>query len=263
MKRGKICLTLTVLLCLCAAPAGAAARYELTPEELMLSKYAADQSVQYLAEGLQMTERRFCTHGDWRGWDVHYTGTLQKIVQPAEGLEAVVESRPLDFWLCQSQVFSGLDFKRLTDTRKVLYGCGRETSQTYLREMGDPLAASFIEFAVDEARAKERLADRAPADEAHQFVVLDMQVKNIFAGEEAIPVGNGDFTLVWDGGEAAASSSFMAGMYPDEQMLAQGESLTGTLVFEVPREVQRFKLVYRERWDDGLWGNTYAVFCYV
>lgn len=259
MKRIKMSLGLAIIFCLCATPAGAQA--ENAPKNFLLSKYSAYQTAQYQVQGLSATDSRICVHGDKTGVDVYYTGTLRKTVQLVGTDTLKAQERQLSFWMCQSKVLNHQDVKQMTDTQKVLAVCAREARQTYLREIGDVLSSSFIELTVEDVQTKETFGNRVPVKAGHQFIAVEVLTENITDAAEEILVGNGDFTLAWDGGEAAAQGYFMDGMYPDCQELALGERISGTLIFEVPKGIDKFKLVYKEVWDDQFEGNTYAIIC--
>ena len=146
-----------------------------------------------------------------------------------------------------------------TDTQKVIAACGRDSAQTYLREAGQTLSTSFFDFTIIAIKTQASYADLALAESDHHFLTAEVVVKNTFA--ETIPVGNYDFSLVWEGGPANAHLYAAEGMYPDQIDLAPKESLAGTLVFEVPKTAQKCQIVYKEIWDDHYEGSTYAFLC--
>lgn len=145
---------------------------------------------------------------------------------------------------------------------KMLSARGREYDKLFTGEIGDTLTNSFFDFTVNSVTAAEELEGYTPTQEGYKFIVADITVKNIFDSE--IPVGNYDFNIIWgddseDSGEDYSFTEFMDGMYPDEVDLAVGETLSGTLVFEVPADETNVGIVYYEIWDDDFLGNTYVV----
>ncbi len=153
--------------------------------------------------------------------------------------------------------------RELRGVETIMAAVGRASHDLYLREIGDSIATSFFEYSVTAVRTETVLEGRQPQESGSQVIVADVQVRNTFQGATAIPVGNYDFKVVWDEGEVNAAKMFAEGMYPDYRQLAQGETITGTLVFDIPEDVKTFKIVYEEIWDDGFKGNTYAFLCRV
>lgn len=147
-----------------------------------------------------------------------------------------------------------------TDAQKIMAACDRGSAQTYLREAGETLHTSFFDFTISDVQAQANFGDLLP-QEGHCFLTASVLVQNTFAAAEAIPVGNYDFSLIWEGGQAKAHLYAAEGMYPDQIDLAQKESLAGTLVFEIPRIVNKCQIVYQEIWDDHYEGSTYAFLC--
>lgn len=146
---------------------------------------------------------------------------------------------------------------------KMLKAQGREYDNLYTAALKEKLKTPFFEFTVNSAETADELAGYSPLEEGDKFVVVNITVTSVFE-EDDIPVGNYDFTILWGdteetSGEDVAFEEFMDGMYPDEVMLSNGETLTGDLVFEVPADQTTLAISYLEVWDDEFVGDTYLV----
>lgn len=140
---------------------------------------------------------------------------------------------------------------------KLLAAEGREYDKLYTAGMNETLTNSFFDFTVKGAEKTSEVDGYAPQTEGYQFLVVDIEVKNVF--DDAIPVGNYDFYVIWNGGEDVPYLAFTDDMYPDDVELAKGETLSGKLVFEVPADAEDIMVAYDEIWDDDFKGNTYAI----
>lgn len=140
---------------------------------------------------------------------------------------------------------------------KLLAAEGREYDQLYTGNMKETLTNSFFDFTINSAELVSEIDGYAPQQEGYSFVVANITVKNIM--EDAIPVGNYDFYILWNGGQDVSYLSFNDDMYPDDVELAAGDTLSGDLVFEVPSDATDIMVAYDEIWDDDFVGSTYAV----
>lgn len=170
----------------------------------------------------------------------------------------------------REQVWKAVDGSKLSvnspkieNVHSILAAAEREAQETYLREVGDSLTTSFFEYSITAVRTEKAYGGQTFQESGKQFIVADVQVKNIFQDAEYIPTGHYDFVLTWDSGEAYAEKVFTEGMYPDHILLAQGDNIAGILVFEVPEGINNFKIVHKEVWDDGFEGSSYAFLCQI
>ncbi len=145
----------------------------------------------------------------------------------------------------------------LDKAAKLLSAEGREYDKLYTASMNEALTNSFFEFTITSASSADELEDYVPQTEGYRFLIADVTVKNVFG--ETIPVGNYDFYVLWNGGEDVAYYSFTDEMYPDDYDLADGESLSGRLVFELPADAADIMIGYTEIWDDDFEGNIYLI----
>lgn len=166
-------------------------------------------------------------------------------------------------WKVTAECKPSTNSQNIENVHSILAAVERETRETYLREVGDSLTTSFFEYSITAVRTEKAYGGQTLQESGKQFIVADVQVKNIFQGAEYIPTGHYDFVLTWDSGEAYAEKVFTEGMYPDHVLLDQGDNIAGILVFEVPEGINNFKIVHTEVWDDGFEGSSYAFLCQV
>ena len=164
-------------------------------------------------------------------------------------------------WVSAADRRSPAPEQAVSDAQMVLAAADRASAGICLREAGEELTTSFFACTVDNVRTDAALTETKRVADGQQLVAVDIAVRNIYPGAAAIPVGNYDFTLVWEQGQASAEKVFAEGMYPDHTLLAAGETLNGTLVFAIPQEVTDFQIVHDELWDDGFVGGSYAFLC--
>lgn len=153
----------------------------------------------------------------------------------------------------------------LARMEKMLDSQGRSYGEVITGKTGETLSTAFFDFTVSEVKAAEELDEYKPQSEGHRFIVAEVSVKN--TTDQIIPVGNYDFSILWESEEEIAEEdqypykSFMEGMYPDDTTLNPGDTLSGSVVFEIPSDISDFAVVYDEVYDDEFEGDSYMVEC--
>lgn len=145
----------------------------------------------------------------------------------------------------------------LDKASKLLSAKGREYDKLYTVEMNQTHATAFFDFTITESAKVDELEEYTPSTDGNVFLTAQVTVKNTFG--EPIPVGNYDFYILWNGGEDVGYSAFFEGMYPDDVELADGETVSGTLVFDIPPDAKDVMIGYTEIWDDDFEGSIYLV----
>jgi hypothetical protein len=145
------------------------------------------------------------------------------------------------------------------NAKNTLESEGRPYNNVYSAKLGESLKNTFFDWVVS-AVSKETSIDGFTPDSGNAFITADIKSTNVF--EEAIPVGNYDFFLLYENEdgeiiETVAFEEFTDGMYPDDVSEEVGETVEGFLVFEVPESVDAAMLTYYEIWDDDFEGDTY------
>ncbi|WP_367925240.1 DUF4352 domain-containing protein [uncultured Ruthenibacterium sp.] len=116
--------------------------------------------------------------------------------------------------------------------------------------VGDKLSNMFFDWTVNSAESASEYEGYAAAD-GYQLVVCNVTIDNTFG--EALPMFDTDFQLQWGEGEedyAWSLDAYADTMMPLEWELADGESASYDLVFEVPADLTSFGIVYLEQYTD-------------
>lgn len=113
-------------------------------------------------------------------------------------------------------------------------------------EVGTTLKTSWFDFTVNSAEEADSYADYTAA-EGNKLVVVEVTETN--TSDDELPMGTFDFMLD-DPADTEYYVEAMApldsNMMPEEFYLAAGETVTYTLVFEVPAASSNFTLVFVE-----------------
>ncbi len=139
-----------------------------------------------------------------------------------------------------------------------------ERGDDYYEEgsIGDVMENAFFNFRVEEAFVENSYGSYEPED-GNVLVNVTLWLENTFG--EAIPMYNMDFMLHWgeESGEYVYGLSELAGAHseimPDEFYLEKGQDATYHLIYEVPKDVEEYSLLYWEEYEDGYVGGVYAV----
>ena len=148
----------------------------------------------------------------------------------------------------------------------LLSGCGgpsEGTDRDYA--LGQKVSTHWFDFRVEEAQTADS-CDGYPAPEGTRLAICTISLENTF--DEAVPMGRGDFVLVWETDEDVVSDHGITGAYamerysvkqlPDEYTLEREESRSGTLVFVVPDGVERAAVRFQEYYAEGEQGSGYT-----
>lgn len=157
-----------------------------------------------------------------------------------------------------------------------LAGCGSDGGKVVMPnedgyaegKMGDTMRNSFFDYSVNSAYICDTYGNYIPQD-GYELLVADMTVKNTFG--EPLPMFDSDFQVHWDP-DAADAFDYPITFYLEDEIglgnemlpkqydLAEDESRTGLLVFEVPVDGKEFSISYMEYFDDNTSGDTFYVF---
>lgn len=159
----------------------------------------------------------------------------------------------------------------VSSVSKMLSSQGRSYDKLITGKTGELLTTSFFEFTVNNVEGADSIDGMKPQVEGNKFIIAEVTVKNIFKNEkgggEKIPVGNYDFTIVWDSEEEIPEEDTYGyqalddTMYPDNVTLDYEKTLSGKLIFEIPVDVNDFLITYNEIYEDSFKGDTYAIEC--
>ena len=151
-----------------------------------------------------------------------------------------------------------------------LPACGGEDREDFAP--GETVETYWFDFTVEELRQADSWQGRR-AEEGFRLVVCTLTIRSTF--DSQIPMGRGDFALLWENGEDPGETgeeapwagmegvyplpAYGGGQFPDEYDLAPEEERTGRLVFQVPDEVTRAALMFEEYYAGGEGEDDYTV----
>jgi len=127
--------------------------------------------------------------------------------------------------------------------------------------LGDTLTTAFFDFCVKDVKCYSSLGGFTPGA-GNKFLVLDLYIKN--TETYSMPMFSDDFWLVWgseDGEDAYPDTRQLdENQLPDEYKIPIAGQKEGTLVYEVPADVEDFMLVFVEIYDNEDLGDSFYVY---
>lgn len=130
--------------------------------------------------------------------------------------------------------------------------------------IGDTMHTAFFDYTINNAYTCGEYAGNHPY-RGYQFLVVDITIKNTFG--DTVPMFDTDFTVEWGEGEndydyplshyneALMSSEEL----PLEYKMADGETRTGLLIYEVPLGMQDLSISFLEQFEDDTTGDRFSV----
>ena len=138
---------------------------------------------------------------------------------------------------------------------------GRKVNGFASGKIGDELTNVFFSFRIDKAGLAEEFEGQK-ADRGFVYLIAEATVKNAFDGP--VPMWADDFIAQW--GDGDNDYCYPMDKVSDDQMdeefsLAEGESVTKILVYEVPlpESGNDYGISYLEYYQDDVKGNLFMV----
>lgn len=137
-------------------------------------------------------------------------------------------------------------------------GCNGGEPDTY--NMGDRVETEFFAFTVgaaerDDTSRTERNAPNIP--EGQQLLWVKVTVEN--HSSAPVPLYYDDFDLLIHKEPRFPERVFSAYQLAEDQMLEAGDTVTGELVYLIPKGEKRLKIAYDEYYDNNTQGKRYTV----
>ncbi|MGN0342705.1 MAG: DUF4352 domain-containing protein [Roseburia sp.] len=132
-------------------------------------------------------------------------------------------------------------------------------------EMGSVMHTYFFNYTVNSAYTCAEYEGYEPA-EGNELLVAEVTVKNTTRDE--IEMYDTDFQVQW-GSDGEDDYDYPITLYvdpvsddqlPGEYDLEAGETRTGLLVYEVPKNVEEYSISYLEEFADNTEGDTFFVY---
>lgn len=139
---------------------------------------------------------------------------------------------------------------------------GREVNGYAEGDIGETIQTSWFAFTVNSVDFADEYAGRKPA-EGNEFVIANITVANTFS--DTLPMGNYDFQIQWGEGDEdygyGLEEIFADTMMPYEYELEKGDTLTGDVVYEIPKvDNGSYSISFLEIYEDDQEGNVFFVF---
>ncbi len=136
---------------------------------------------------------------------------------------------------------------------------GRDYGEVHNLEVGGTMSTAFFDMNVNSASLAADLDGYVPENEGDSFLVVNITVKNTF--DKTIPMSDADFELGYDGADASATifpeGEFAQGQLAETYEIAEGDSVTGDLIYVVPGDAGDFQLYYYDLWEDNFKGDEF------
>jgi hypothetical protein len=130
--------------------------------------------------------------------------------------------------------------------------------------IGDVMSDRFFDFTVNSVYTCDSMGDYTP-ETGKKLLVAELTIKNTF--NETIPMFDTDFQAQWDDQDDPdnAFANPVETVVSEDQLeadydLGVEEERTGLLIFEVPKDLQDFSIVYLEEFDNDDTGSLYQVY---
>lgn len=122
--------------------------------------------------------------------------------------------------------------------------------------VGDTMSNDFFDWTVNSYKTLSKTHGTS-AGEGYKFVIINMSITN--TEDYEYETGNYEFRGVISGqdGDLDSEDAFYDGMMADETTIAPGQTITGDVLFKVPKDCSAFLVNYLETYGDGSEGNMY------
>lgn len=131
-----------------------------------------------------------------------------------------------------------------------------DQDKTAVTGVGDTMSNDFFDWTVNSYTTKTKTHGTSAGD-GYKFVIINMSITN--TEDYEYETGNYEFRGVISGQEEDLDSenAFYDGMIADETTIAPGETITGDVIFKVPKDCTALLINYLEVYGDGSEGNMY------
>ncbi len=135
-------------------------------------------------------------------------------------------------------------------------------SSTYEGKIGSTLKTTWFDFTVKDAYVTDEAISGYSVSEGNRLLVVTVELKNTYG--DTVPMWDDDFWIEFGEDDGAypidVNETILDDQFPKEYNLEKKETRTGTIIFEVPDDVEDFALVFLEYFDDSTEGNYFAVY---
>lgn len=118
----------------------------------------------------------------------------------------------------------------------------------------DVMHSVFFDLKINSVDTADELEDYV-ANEGYIFLIVNVSITNTFT--EVDPMSYADFPVLWGEDEGCYPDSDFSTAFPEEYDIAVGETVTGDLIYTVPKDKEEVIMEYYDLWADGSQGDTF------
>ena len=157
----------------------------------------------------------------------------------------------------------------MDDISNALQAGGRDYGEVIELTTNDVMHSDFFDLKVNSVATADELEDYVPVDDSYTFLVVNVSITNTFDQDD--PMSYADFPVVWGGvtfpvdweqvgdDEYAIPESDFTTALPDEYNIEAGGTVTGDLIYTVPKDLGSVTMEYYDLYSDEFRGNTFLM----
>lgn len=152
---------------------------------------------------------------------------------------------------------AGEDNKDYGELSKEVQDAGiYDKDKTAVTGVGETMSNDFFDWTVNSYKTRTK-THGVSAGKGYKFVVINMTMKN--TEDYEYETGNYEFRAVISGASSDLDSenAFYDDMIADETTIKPGETITGDVIFKVPKDCEGLIVNFMETYADDSTGNMY------
>ena len=138
----------------------------------------------------------------------------------------------------------------------------RTSGETLAYQVADTVTTAFFELQIEKTMVSRNLNDYIPVDRQALLLAMTLIIENRTGN--SLPMSYADFQLVYkdDSGKEQILyplEPFLEIQFPDTYTIEKDDIKSGTLVFQIPKDLQQCQLLYQEIYEDDFLGNRHLI----
>jgi hypothetical protein len=138
----------------------------------------------------------------------------------------------------------------------------RPNGETLTYQVTDIVTSAFFQLQIEKFSVSRNLNDYIPVDRQALLLAMDLIIEN--STDSSLPMSYADFQLIYkdDSGKEQIIyplEPFLESQFPDTYTLENKDTKSGTLVFQIPKDLQQCHLQYQEIYEDDFLGNRHLI----
>lgn len=163
-------------------------------------------------------------------------------------------------WLQRILLF--LVFALLLSACQPVVQDSRPNGETLAYQVTDTVITAFFQLKIERTMVTRNLNDYIPVERNALLLALDLMIEN--RSDNTLPMSYADFQLIYkdDSGKEQILyplEPFLEMQFPDTYTIGKNDIKSGTLVFQIPKDLQQIQLQYQEIYEDDFQGNRHLI----